>query len=465
MRFNVVCGATMAAIAGCLTASAAGGGVGGFYDVTTVFVGEENYGGGGSDIEYYGSSSGVTGWAAGTTACNLGDIVAPWYGGTNEAPVIATNMYRYKNGRFEQLGTSWLKHSFCAISEPGCANCDPTGCNTLGVGCADTYWAGLNADADAPRSEINAATGEYAYPFSNAPSGPSSIRGKVQIFPDDIDPSLNSGALYFVEGQYVVTGESDFGTHLNNASSTPIRFTSTSNCQRIGETGHQLSAIMRWPALDSNATVVEVITEETGPNGNGVIDGLLHVGHSATENADGTWHYEFVVHNQNSHRSVGTFSIPVPDCVNISNVEYRGPRYHSGETISNDDWSWSRSGGMLTFSTDSHNDSNDMTGPAIRWASMANFRFDADQAPVQDDAMVGLWRSGPGASSLDISVKVPDCDDTDCPEDLNGDGVIGVDDILICVGAWGSSDGDVNGDGTTDVNDILALIGAFGSDC
>ena len=39
------------------------------------------------------------------------------------------------------------------------------------------------------------------------------------------------------------------------------------------------------------------------------------------------------------------------------------------------------------------------------------------------------------------------------------------DDILICVGAWGSSDGDVNGDGTTDVNDILALIGAFGSDC
>ena len=465
MKMHIALSIAAAVGAGGFVSHLASAGLSNYYDVTTVFVGEDNYGGGGSDIEYYGQSSGVTGWAAGTTACNLGDIVAPWYGGTNEAPVIATNMYRYYEGRFECIGISWLKHSFCAISEPGCADCQPTGCNTLGVGCADTYWADLNADADAPRSEINASTGEYIYPFNNAPSGPSSIRGKVQIFPDDINTALNPNAKYWVEGQYVVTGESDFGTTLNNASATAIRFPSLSNCQRSDDTLHQMPAVMLWPTVDPSATVVEVITEEIGPGGSGSVDGLLHVGHSANDNGDGTYHYEFLVHNQNSHRSVGSFSIEVPDCVEISNVEYRGPRYHSGETISNDAWSWTHENGLLTFSTDAHTSQNDMTGPAIRWATMANFRFDANAAPDVGDVEVGLWRAGPGAPSISLLAAVPVCDDTGCPEDLNGNGGIDVDDILAAVGAWGGADGDVTGDGQTNVDDILAIIALFGTSC
>jgi hypothetical protein len=61
--------------------------------------------------------------------------------------------------------------------------------------------------------------------------------------------------------------------------------------------------------------------------------------------------------------------------------------------------------------------------------------------------------SGPGA--LDLLDQ--------CPADVSGDGMVGVDDILTVLDSWGVGDGgDATGDGTTDVNDILAVIGAWG---
>ncbi|MBC8310146.1 MAG: CotH kinase family protein [Phycisphaerales bacterium] len=50
------------------------------------------------------------------------------------------------------------------------------------------------------------------------------------------------------------------------------------------------------------------------------------------------------------------------------------------------------------------------------------------------------------------------------PEDVNGDGVIDVSDLLAVVGSWGSCDGcpeDINGDGQVDVTDLLAVIAVW----
>ncbi|MDP6478888.1 MAG: aryl-sulfate sulfotransferase [Phycisphaerales bacterium] len=53
-----------------------------------------------------------------------------------------------------------------------------------------------------------------------------------------------------------------------------------------------------------------------------------------------------------------------------------------------------------------------------------------------------------------------------CPGDVGGDGMVGVDDILALIAAWGSSDpdADVDGSGTVDANDVLAVLSAWG-DC
>ena len=57
-----------------------------------------------TDIGYYGQLNGVNAYAIGTDACNMGDVPVQWIQNTPEHPLIAQNMYRYSNGRFEQIG-------------------------------------------------------------------------------------------------------------------------------------------------------------------------------------------------------------------------------------------------------------------------------------------------------------------------------------------------------------------------
>lgn len=54
---------------------------------------------------------------------------------------------------------------------------------------------------------------------------------------------------------------------------------------------------------------------------------------------------------------------------------------------------------------------------------------------------------------------------TDCAGDINGDGMVGADDILAVLSDWGTCDGcpgDIDNDGIVGVNDLLTIIGAFG---
>ena len=195
-------------------------------DVVAWTIGGQNY----ADIDYYGSSDGIGGYAIATQSCNWGDEVLDWYGGTNQSPIIMSNMFRLKDGRFEQIGLqAFMKHSFCALSEPGCGDCQSTNCDTLGIGCADTYWAGLNSNGECPRSDVNGFTGEYPYPFTLDPSGPSSIRGNIQVLNVDVDPAQNAGARYFIEAQYIAQDDQQAGNGNNNASWREIGFNSISD--------------------------------------------------------------------------------------------------------------------------------------------------------------------------------------------------------------------------------------------
>jgi len=55
--------------------------------------------------------------------------------------------------------------------------------------------------------------------------------------------------------------------------------------------------------------------------------------------------------------------------------------------------------------------------------------------------------------------------DAPCPGDIDGDLVIGVEDLLAVIAGWGTPDGDADGDGTTDVKDVLLVISAWGESC
>ncbi len=79
---------------------------------------------------------------------------------------------------------------------------------------------------------------------------------------------------------------------------------------------------------------------------------------------------------------------------------------------------------------------------------------------IEDDctAVGGAWH-GSATVCDDGSI----CD-LKCAEDLDGDGLINVNDLLTVVGDWGLSDSeaDIDGSGTVDTADLLAVIAAWG---
>src|SRR5262245_29674093 len=89
----------------------------------------------------WGNVGGITAFSLGTTSCNVGTCWLNWEDFSNHHPVIAQGMYRLKDGRFEQVGQSWVKHGFFALNQEFCSrDCTPapTGAH-LGVLCSDPY--------------------------------------------------------------------------------------------------------------------------------------------------------------------------------------------------------------------------------------------------------------------------------------------------------------------------------------
>ena len=161
------------------------------------------------------------GISLGTDACNKGTIDVDWFAlPSNDHPFIPQNLYRMSGGAdntqtFEQLGQSWGKHAFTAASSNTCGfGCNGVGGPHLGSGCSDAYGAGLNGAQDliGSRAWVNPFTGFSPQdPDPNNHSGhvhahrPTSHRILVDV--NDLNTSLNVGATYFAEAEYIVPHE------------------------------------------------------------------------------------------------------------------------------------------------------------------------------------------------------------------------------------------------------------------
>jgi len=56
-----------------------------------------------------------------------------------------------------------------------------------------------------------------------------------------------------------------------------------------------------------------------------------------------------------------------------------------------------------------------------------------------------------------------ECPGADCAADLNNSGAVDIEDLLLVIGGWGSSNGDCDDDGDTDIQDLLVIIGGWGA--
>ncbi|MCH2149583.1 MAG: hypothetical protein MK095_09135, partial [Phycisphaerales bacterium] len=62
-----------------------------------------------------------------------------------------------------------------------------------------------------------------------------------------------------------------------------------------------------------------------------------------------------------------------------------------------------------------------------------------------------------------ILISTVECDEGDCPADIDGSGQVDVGDLLAVIAAWGSADAeaDLDGSGQVDVGDLLAVIAGW----
>jgi hypothetical protein len=400
----------------------------------------------------YGPEDGYRAYSIGTESCNIGDEELLWISSTNEHPVIAQNMFRLKDGRFEHIGQSWLKHGFLAVNGNQCGECQDTSFDRLGIFCSDPYGPSLNGNQSSagPKWEVNAWNGVFEYPPDDPPySGQTARRLRVALA--DVEAASNPGAAYWVEAQYVTQDDADAGNHLNNASYRKVDLSSSGAISGYdGSTVQQTPAIFAWLSADDQVfnNKVEVPDE-----------GTFYVASRAYDNGDGTWDYEYAVQNLNSDRSGGGFAIDVPSGVNVTNLGFHDVDYHSGEPWDGTDWASAVNATEVSWSTDAYADNPNAN--ALRWGTLYNFRFTADAPPVTGNGRLDLFKPGSPAS-VDFAAIVPE--GAPCDADIDGSGVVDTDDLLELLAAWGSGSGpaDLNNSGNVDVMDLLLLLEDWG---
>lgn len=440
-------------------AGGGGGGGGGGTGAPDVIVGAI------PDVSKYGSTvqNGVTimAYAFGTTSCNIGTAQLEWFAAPdNRHPFIPMNMYRLKNGRFEQIGMGWGKHGFTALQQTLCGACTSSGTgNYLGIGCSDPYSSGLNGGQTGlgTRTEVNATTGYFPGTFnSGMPGAPATIGRRVQVNANDLNPALNAGATYFAEGHYIQQQDALANNDNNNASHRAVTVGPLSSgaytLSLTGSTFQQKPAIESWFAADSS--VLLSYADVTG-------DGRYIVGSKVTANSDGTWHYEYAIHNLNSDRSGRSFSVPLPAGVTATNIGFKDINYHSGDAYDPTDWTVSTAGSAVTWTGGTY--ATSVNSNALRFATLYNFWFDASSAPTATNGTIGLFKPGAAGApaSIDAAIKGPV--GTAIAGDLNGDGYVDGADLGMLLGAWGTAGpGDMNADGRVDGADLGALLGVWG---
>ena len=332
----------------------------------------------------------------GTTSCNLGNVWLNWISNTNQHPVIGGSLFRYKvvggAGTFEQVGQSWLKHGFFALSQTlCCTNCTATDGTHLGIGCSDPYTSARNGSQSGlgPKWQVNAFTGVYTYPPANpAWSGSTARRVEIQVA-DCEATGTGTGTRYFGEAMYVTPDDAAAGNGRNNASYREMSCTGSASAWTwafVGTTQRQKPAIQAWKVADPTVTInlIDIPGE-----------GQVRAGYKATALGGGIWRYEYAVYNLNSDRSIGSFSVPVGAGVNVTNIGFHDVSYRNGDGASNinwdgTDWPATVANGAITWATTPF--ATNPSANAIRWGTLYNFRFDANAAPQQATATLGTFK-------------------------------------------------------------------------
>lgn len=353
--------------------------------------------------------NGKAGLSMSTTSCNLGSVNVPWLSPMAEDhPGILMALYREKDGTFQQVGTSWVKHGFFALSNSQCIPClNPSNGTFLGIGCSDTYGSFNNGDRFylGPRDEWDAFEATWDCEgsfFDGTPidcerdengNGLGPVAHRLEVVDADLD---NPGATYYYEAMYLVR---DDVNKVNNIGSrrcemfwTGFSWLFSTPSASAGNPLVEGPAILRWSDADLTTTV-----------GNGDDDGEAILAVNTIDQGDGTWRYEYSLFNWTMDRNLGSLSLPV--CGDVSEL-----RFHDGDEFPENDWQPVVEGGHLTWTfPDVVIDTDDKVAGALEVQYLYSFGFTSSTPPAGRSAVLGVYEDGDGADVLAAETLAPGC--------------------------------------------------------
>jgi len=352
--------------------------------------------------------SDVYGYAWGSNTCNIGNQSLSWVNGGS--PALAMNAYRIFDGRIQQIGLGWCKHSCCVANGNGCSTLT---CSSVGTGlrpgCRDVYSASFNGGQGrlGPRSGINA----YDSTFAPVPSfSGDAVSRRVQIGVKEMGAADLPNAQFFAEGVYVCLEEAPVDA-LNNATyrrmtvansgASPTFAWSVAGTSQVGR-----PAIYAWAEHGLGPNIPDpgvkvAVSDILG-------EGRLFMAGKVRSVAGGLYTYDYAIYNLNSHRSAASFSVPLPASASFTAYRFAAPSYQVGEPYDNSPWVTSRSGDSLTIRTAQTFAQNPNSNP-VRWGTLYAFSFTTNAAPATalGNVNIGLFRPGTPATTPAAGLPLP----------------------------------------------------------
>jgi len=485
-----------------------------------------------------GLQPGMVAFAFATTGCNVQpsndspyrlpswyapfDSEAPSAEASADHPYIVQSIYRINaEGRLEQLGTSWTKHSWYAASRSQSAIASPTigqdGCgsgicpsgspfnNVLGSNCSDTYSFTHNSDRYyvGPRSEIRSRgttanpgwtiAGSYLDSMSstgpgdsdirvNAPESTDSVRsyfgqGRAQAFklPVARQTDISAAALgpsgrVIFEGQYVVNGDTN---KLNNIAWRAL--SSTAPTTGAINTGHFTFAsrhnygpvVFQWGDIQATAQPTD--------------EGTAYVSSRVvTQPDDGRYRYEYAVYNLDIDRGIKAVSLDFAAPVSVDSMNFNQPR-QSDPAFDAAPWAgvFDAGRGQARWEAPLPPAANNPARPneaiernAVRWGTTYTYWF-VSEYPPRSTALLNLTLDRAGINEvLQARVVAPrsPADITDGSFLFRPDGAVTGDDLDAFIGGFIAGDliADITGDagfwipnGSVGAEDLDAFIAFF----
>ncbi|MCP3916001.1 MAG: hypothetical protein GY711_10635, partial [bacterium] len=263
--------------------------------------------------------------------------------------------------------------------------------NTLGIGCADTYGAGLNdGQFGWAKWGIEATRGEWFV----IPPGPTNdsgtVRGRLQIETAKLN---DANAVYVAEGQYVSGHDQQAGLGQNNQSWRYVQ--GNTNLTNIGGMHMFEPGIFAWQNTHSDVVITEINNVDEGGTG---IHGYMWLASRARQVSPTEWRYDYAIQNSNSDGGVGSIDVNLLcSGATITSLEHRGVRHHSGSPYSNGAWTGSTSSLAVSWATESFGQNQNAS--AIRWGELHSFSFIANASPTNGGSVtVGVFDPSAGTT-------------------------------------------------------------------